>query len=328
MLRLRRWVHNPRIEITLAILTPFLAYWPPEHLGGSGVLATMTAGLYISWSGFRLISAATRLQGIFFRDLFIYLIEGMIFLTTGLQARTWLNCIGDYAISDLLFSALVVSVAVIAAGFIWVYPATGLPRWLFPPIQRKDPAPPCQWPFVLALTGVRGIVSLAAALATPFGTANGQPFPDRDLILFLIFAVILVTLVGQELLLPPVIRALGVADTGRSERAAERSARRDAIEAALKRLAQLAAERGLAPGLVQSLRGQWSDRLLDAGRGDEERKQLTALRNENELLLLTAEREGTNDPFCGGKLTDEARRRIERELDLREAYLNSARDEA
>src|SRR3954453_14708151 len=86
MLRLRRWVREPRIEITLMVLTPFLAYWPPEHLGGSGVLATVTAGLYISWNGLRLISAATRLQGIFFGDFLIYLIEGMIFLITGLQA--------------------------------------------------------------------------------------------------------------------------------------------------------------------------------------------------------------------------------------------------
>ncbi len=95
MLRLRRWVHDPRIEITLSILTPFLAYWPPEHLGGSGVLATVTAGLYISWNGLRLISAATRLQGIFFWDFLIYLIEGMVFLITGLQARTLIARIGD-----------------------------------------------------------------------------------------------------------------------------------------------------------------------------------------------------------------------------------------
>jgi CPA1 family monovalent cation:H+ antiporter len=89
MLRLRRWVHDPRIEIVLSILTPFVAYWPPQYLGGSGVLATVTAGLYISWNGLRLISAATRLQGIFFWDFLIYLIEGSVFLITGLQARTF-----------------------------------------------------------------------------------------------------------------------------------------------------------------------------------------------------------------------------------------------
>ena len=106
----------------------------------------------------------------------------------------------------------------IVARFVWMYPATYLPRWLFPPIRRRDPSPSWQVPFVLAFTGVRGIVSLAAALAIPFATTNGQPFPNRDLILFLTFSVILVTLVGQGLLLPSVIRALGLAHAGRRER--------------------------------------------------------------------------------------------------------------
>src|ERR1700733_7798499 len=87
MLRLRRWVDNPRVEILLSMLTPFLAYLPPEQLGGSGVLATVVTGLYISWNGLRLISAATRLQGIFFWDFLIYMVEGMVFLIPGLEAR-------------------------------------------------------------------------------------------------------------------------------------------------------------------------------------------------------------------------------------------------
>jgi monovalent cation/hydrogen antiporter len=123
---------------------------------------------------------------------------------------------------------------VITARFVWMYPATYLPHWLFPALKRRDPAPPWQWPFVLAFTGVRGIVSLAAALAIPLATVNGQPFPYRDLTLFLTFAVILVTLVGQGLMLPWVIRALGLADAGRRERHADRAeeqtARQQAIE--------------------------------------------------------------------------------------------------
>ena len=88
----------------------------------------------------------------------------------------------------------------IVARFVWMFPATYLPRWLVPAIRRKDPAPPWQWPFALAFTGMRGIVSLAAALAIPLTTDDGSPFPHRDLILFLTFSVILVTLVGQGLL--------------------------------------------------------------------------------------------------------------------------------
>jgi Na+/H+ antiporter len=234
MLRLRRWVGNPSIEIMLSVLTPFLAYWPAEYLGGSGVLATVSAGLYISWNGPRLISAVTRLQGVFFWNFFIFLIEGMVFLVTGLQARTLLARIGHYPLSELLISAAIISLVVITSRFIWMYPATYLPRWLFPPIRRKDPSPPWQWPFALAFTGVRGIVSLAAALAIPFTTASGQPFPDRDLILFITFCVIFATLVGQGLLLPKVIRALGLAHAGNRERkdnlVQEQQARRSAIE--------------------------------------------------------------------------------------------------
>ncbi len=127
-----------------------------------------------------------------------------------------------------------------------------MPRWLSASFRRKDPAPPWQWPFVLAFTGVRGIVSLAAALAIPFATAEGHPFPGRDLILFLTFSVILVTLVVQGLMLPFVIRALGLAHAGRRERHAERveeqQARQQAIEAGIARLDQLASERDLPGG--------------------------------------------------------------------------------
>jgi Na+/H+ antiporter len=334
MLRLRHWVHDPRIEITLSVVTPFLAYWVPEHFGGSGVLATVTAGLYISWNGFRLISAATRLQGIFFWDFFIYLIEGMVFLITGLQARTLIAGIGGYSISELAISAAVLSAVVIVARFVWVFPATYLPPWLFPPIKRRDPSPPWQVPFILAFTGVRGIVSLAAALAIPFATANGQPFPHRNLILFLTFSVILVTLVGQGLLLPSVIRALGLAHAGRRERrgdrAEENKVRLQTIEAALERLNQLVAERDLAGGVVQPILARHRARLkhIEHGSdGDDGHKKLTELHDEIELLLIAAERQRTNDLFCGSKLTDEARRRIERELDLREARLANQRDE-
>jgi monovalent cation/hydrogen antiporter len=335
MLRLRRWVANPRVEILLSILTPFVAYWPPEHLGGSGVLATVTTGLYISWNGLRLISAATRLQGVFFWDFLIYLIEGMVFLITGLQARPLIDRIGHRPLSELASAAAIVCGVVILARFVWMYPATYLPRWLFPRIRRADPSPPWQWPFALAFTGVRGIVSLAAALAIPFATADGRPFPDRDLILFLTFSVILVTLVGQGLMLPTVIRALGLAHAGRRERHADRveenQARRQAIGAAIARLDQLAAEGRVDKDFVHPLRAHHRDRLRQVelrGDGDDGHRKLTELHDEIELLLIAAERQQANQLFRDGKLKDEARRRIERELDLREADLaNQQADE-
>ena len=334
MLRLRRWVREPRIEIILSLLTPFVAYWPPQHLGGSGVLATVTTGLYISWNGVRLISAATRLQGIFFWDFLMYLTEGFVFLITGLQARTLIAGIHGDSLTDLAVSAAVVCAVVILARFVWMFPATYLPRWLIPAVARRDPAPPWQWPFVLAFTGVRGIVSLAAALAIPLATTSGQPFPDRDRILFLTFAVILVTLVGQGLMLPAVIRALGLANAGRRERHADRieefAARRQAIEAAIARLDELVAERKLAEDAVRPLRTLQRERLKQVEHrsdGDQGHKRLIDLHDELAGLLIEAERKEINDLYRDGKLKDEARRRIERELDLKESQLSSVRAE-
>jgi CPA1 family monovalent cation:H+ antiporter len=323
MLRLRRWVQDPRIEIMLSVLTPFLAYWPPQHLGGSGVLATVTAGLYISWNGLRLISAATRLQGIFFWDFLMYLTEGFVFLITGLQARTLIAGIHGDSLRDLTLSAAVVCGGIIAARFVWMFPATYLPRWLIPSIARNDPSPPWQWPFALAFTGVRGIVSLAAALAIPLTTQSGAMFPDRDRILFLTFSVILVTLVGQGLMLPSVIRALGLANAGRRERDAgrreEAEARRQAIEAADRRLDQLMQERRLSEAIVQPLRARLRER-----RVERDGKSLLDLRDEIELSLIAAERRQINDLYRLGKLEDGARRRIERDLDLREGQIRNA----
>ena len=334
MLRLRRWVADPRIELTLALITPFLAYWPPQHLGGSGVLATVTTGLYISWNGLRLISAATRLQGIFFWDFVLYLIEGMVFLLTGLQARTLIERIGSYSASELVGSAALIAAVVILTRFVWMFPATYLPRWLIPAIKRTDPSPPWEWPFILAFTGVRGIVSLAAALAIPFVTATGQPFPGRDLILFLTFSVILVTLVGQGLALPWVIRALGLAHAGRRERHGvrieEHEARRTAIEAALQHLDELKRDRNWSEDMVRPLRARHRDRLKHIehrSAGGERDGKFADIHDEIELELIAAEREHINDLYRDGKIKDEARRRIERELDLREADIANARYE-
>src|SRR6202163_4735098 len=130
MLRLRRWVGDAQIEIVLSFLTPYVAYWPPQHLGGSGVLATVVAGLYVSWNGLSIIRAATRLQGVFFWDVLVYLIERIVFLMTGMQARALIMGLGTHSLSSLGGSAAVVSGVVILARFVWIYPATYLPRWL------------------------------------------------------------------------------------------------------------------------------------------------------------------------------------------------------
>jgi monovalent cation/hydrogen antiporter len=262
----------------------------------------------------------------------MYLTEGFVFLITGLQARTLIAGIRGFSLTDLTVSAAIVCAVVIIARFVWMFPATYLPRWLIPAVARDDPSPPWQWPFALAFTGVRGIVSLAAALAIPLATGNGEPFPDRDRIQFLTFSVILVTLVGQGLMLPTVMRALGLANTGRRERHADRieefAARRQAIEAARRHLDELVAQRQLSEDIVHPLRARFRDRLTFVERfkdGGGEHKLRIDLENEIEFLLLAAERQQINDLYRAGKLKDEARRRIEQELDLRDAQLTNVR---
>jgi len=222
----------------------------------------------------------------------------------------------------------VISLVVILARFLWIFPATYLPRRLIPAVARRAPAPPWQWPFALAFTGVRGIVSLAAALAVPLSIGSGQPFPYRNLILFLTYAVIVVTLVGQGLLLPTVIRALGLADAGACERYGDRieefQARRLAIESAIEHLQQLAAERELPEAVTQGLHTHYRGRLQHfehEDAGTERPPQAAEVQDEVELLLIKAERERINQLHHAGALKDEARRRIERELDLRQAHL-------
>jgi Na+/H+ antiporter len=326
-LRLRKWAADPRIEILLSLLTPFIAYWPPAHVGGSGVLAACVCGLYVSWNGPLLIPAATRLQGIFFWDLLIYVLEGALFLLTGLEARPLLERIVQVSGAELALAALVTLVAVIAARFLWIYPAIYLPRWLVPSLRRNDPYPIWQRPFILSFTGVRGIVSLAAALALPLMTAAGEPFPHRDLILLLTFWVILVTLVGQGLLLPAVIGWLGlskIAETEQiEERKAELAARRAAINAVVQTLDQLAQKRSLPEAVVGNLRARYIERLnrTELADGEEDSRALVDLYDEIEALLIDVERRFIFGQLQNGELIDEARRHIERELDLRETHL-------
>ena len=169
-----------------------------------------------------LISSATRLQGVFFWDFLIYIVEGLVFLVTGLQARSIVGDIAGYSTTELAIAAGIVSVVVIAARFLWIFPVSYLAVLGHHNDAASDEASSWQRAFTLAFTGIRGVVSLAAALSLPVLLDNGAPFPGRNLILFLTFAVILVTLVGQGLAIPGVITWLGLAHAGRRERFRDR----------------------------------------------------------------------------------------------------------
>ena len=324
-LRARHRVRDPQIEITLSLITPYIAYWIPEHFGGSGVIATVACGLYMSWNGPLLISSATRLQGIFFWDLVIFLVEGLLFLLTGFQMRSLLEKSKAFPLHDILFATVLVAMIVVVARFAWVFPATYLPR-LLKRVRERDPSPPWQWVFVLAFTGVRGAVSLAAALALPFALPNGDGFPYRDLILFVSFGVIFITLVGLGLGLTPVVRWLGVAQAGRDEHLAEHeseiAARREALGVALKSLDAIADDRELSDEVVRLLRARHEIRANQLPDSlDPDAHDVSAAGTELTRELISAERKFIHVLLRDGKITDEIRRRIERDLDLEEASL-------
>src|SRR5258706_9994197 len=257
-------------------------------------------------------------------DLLIYLIEGFVFLLTGLQARIILERASSLQHQEIILAVLATIVVMIAARFIWVFPATYVPRWVSPALARRDPTPKWQFPFILAFTGIRGVVSLAAALAIPLVTAAGEPFPQRDIILAVTFIVIVVTLVGQGLSLPGIVKRLGLADDVATEREQEQvdehMARSQAVRATLARLERLAEEQTISPGLFDELRAHHSARLRQLERARES-PDLRRLAEEAHLDLIDAERRFLYEALRDGKIRDESRRRLERELDLKEAQI-------
>ena len=200
-----------------------------------------------------------------------------------------------------------------------------MPRWLSPALAKRDPVPPWRWLFALSFVGVRGVVSLAAALAIPLTTVAGTPFPRRDFIIFVTFAVIVVTLIGQGLALPAVVRWLALPrdaeDERRREQDAEIAARLEALKVGLDRLEGLAADGQTDPDVVAILRARHDDRAGQLPRETGDGFDTVAAATELRAELIAAEREYIYRLLRDGKITDEARRRIEHELDLEEASI-------
>jgi Na+/H+ antiporter len=325
-LRLRKWSNEPRVEIILSMLTPYLAFWIPEHFGGSGVLATVACGLTISWTGPLLISAATRLQGVFFWELLIFLIEGLLFLLTGFELRLVIERSKEFPLMEVISTTVLVALLVVVARFAWVFVATYLPRALS--ARRRAEEAPAGWRpvFVIAFTGVRGAVSLAAALALPLTLPSGEAFPYRDLMLFVSFGVILITMVGLGLGLPAVVRLLGIGELGRRENRsaveAEVNARWLAIESSRHALDSLKSEQNLSDTLLSLLEARHETRAQQVQAAPRGVANTDALR-AGELLrhLISQERQQIHAMLREGKITDETRRSIERDLDLEEAII-------
>ena len=329
---------EPSVQNTISLLTPFVAYllaeepsqWAWEQLGlpgefaFSGVLSVVAAGLYLGRRGPYVISPATRLQGYAFWELVTFLLNGLIFGLIGLQLGGIVGELSEYSAATLILYGVLISLTVIIVRFLWVFPATYVPRWVSRSLGERDPSPPWQAVSVVSWTGMRGVISLAAALALPLTTETGAPFPERDLILFLTFCVILATLVVQGLSLPAVIRALGLEDDGSRERE-ETVGRIEVADAALARIEELLEEDWVQEDTVDRLRGFYNYRRSrfssrfdgDDGGLDERSAAFQRLMRE----VLHTQRRTLIQLRDEGKIGDEAMHRIERDLDLEESRL-------
>ena len=323
----RRRVFNPPLEVTIAFLTGYFVFLPASAIGASGVLAVVTAGVYMGWHTPELTTVETRLQGAGFWAIFNFLLNALLSGLVGLQLQPILDELHGRSWQELVGYAALVWAAILLARIVYGPPIAYIPRWVSANLRERDPAPPWQFVAFIAWAGMRGGVTLAAALAIPLHTDSGAPFPDRPLIIFLAFSVVLGSLVLQGLSLPGVVRLLGLEDDGAEDFREEAKARIHAAEAALGRLDELVDEGWVRPDTAERVRGQYNfrsnrfrARLDAADDGELEERSLAYQRLRRELL--DAERGAVLALRNEGKISDEVMQRVERDLDLEDSRLD------
>ena len=324
---IRRRLDDAPTEITISLLTGYAAFIPAEELGLSGVLAAVAAGIYLGWKAPELISPQTRLQAIGTWEILTFLLNATLFILVGLQLPVVVDGLEGTPAAEVIGYAALVCATVIAVRFAWVFTVPYLIRALDrregQRERRVSPAPR----IVVAWSGMRGAVSLAAALALPLETDAGAALPDRDLILFITFALILVTVVGQGLTLPALIRRLGVLEDGAEEEAEETKARLVASRAALERLDQLEELDWTQNDSVERARGIYRFRQrrfgVRTGKVDDddgiEDRSLAWQRMMHDVY--DAQRHALVQLRNEGEISSDVMRRVERELDLEESRL-------
>jgi Na+/H+ antiporter len=341
----RRTPKFPIVENTISLLTPFLAYIPADWLGLSGILAVVAVGLYLGRQGPRIVSAATRVQAESMWSMIQFLLESFIFLAVGLELPYVLQALRSHALAELAGYGAVVALTAIVVRLVYTFGAVLLLR-----IARRRKGKPAQpsWQEAtfIGWTAMRGGDSLVIALALPLRTAAGAPFPARELIIFLTFAVIFDTLVLQGLTLKPLLRWLGLKDGGELDDE-EAHARRVAAEVGLRRLDEEGRRDGVEPDTLRSLRrkyaarlDRWSARDRDAhGAEDPEHRALAGRDGtgaEREATsyrrlrsaMIDAERRAVVKLRDEGAIGDEVLRRVQRDLDLETMLLESGEDDA
>lgn len=314
---------DTQVSVTISLLSGYAAFVPADVAGASGVLAAVTTGLYMGIRGPSIIDARTRLQGFFVWDIVDFLINATLFVLVGLQLHTVVDGLTGSALT-LAGYALAVSGVVVAMRVAWMLGSRYIIR-LDRRYARNAPRVGWRPRMVLAWSGMRGAVSLAAALAIPLETDAGRPFPDRNLIIFLTFAVIFATLVVQGLTLGTVIRRLGIEDGGEGDHEEVR-ARLAAATAALERLDELAAEDWTRDDTVQRMRGlyEYRQRRFKAQAGkieDDGYEDRSLVYQRTVQAVLVAQREALIALRNEGTISNEVMNRVVREFDLEESRL-------
>src|SRR6266511_3047231 len=326
---LRRRIDDPIIDNTMSLVAPFAAYLPAEVIGASGVLAVVVTGLYLGYQAPVTMTAASRLVSKSVWKVVEFLLQGTVFTLIGLQLREVLAGLRGYDPAVVVVAALAVAGAVVGVRFVWMFPVAYGTRLL---ARSREDTAPRSWrePLVVSWAGMRGVVSLAAAFALPLTVRSGAPFPQRDLLLFLTFVIIGVTLVGQGVTMPALIRRLAIPGPDPTTDALqEASAQQQAASAALERLeALLRSERVPPPGVAEQLRQRAEGRTLAAwerlgspSTGAEGFPTPSAAYRRLRREMLAAEREVLVRLRDNGRLDEEVQRRIQWELDLEEATL-------
>ena len=329
----RRRMEDPLTEITISLLTAYAAYLPAEELGVSGVLAAVTTGVWLGWQASELTTHTTRLQLTAIWELLQFLLNAVLFMLVGLQLGVILGEIDGRSASELAGYGALICAVVILVRIAWVYISTYLPGRLSRRVRRQDPLPPWSHTTLVAWSGMRGAVSLAAALAIPLETDAGTPFPERDLVIFLAFCVILATLVGQGLAMPALIKALKIEEDD-LDRDEELNARLEIAFAALDRIDELEGEDWVHPQTVERTRNlfdyrrrRFSSRIGTAREedGDDDFDYEGRADSYRQFMahVFGAQRDTLRRLRDEGHVTDEVRRRVEYDLDLEEARLST-----
>jgi CPA1 family monovalent cation:H+ antiporter len=323
--QIRRRTTDAQVSITISLLTGYAAFVPADAIGASAVLATVTAGIYMGIQAPRILPARTRLQGGFVWDILDFLVNATLFVLIGLQLRGVVDGLTGYSAGDLAGYALAVSGVVVGTRMLWMFTVPYLIRALDRRPSQRARRSPARQRIIIGWSGMRGAVSLAVALALPLTTNAREPFPQRDLIIFLTFGVIFFTLVVQGLTLPLLIRRLGISDGG-ADADEELRARLVATKAALEEIDLLAGEDWTRDESVERLRAMYDYRkrrfAARAGKIDDDGYEDRSLAWQQMVqIVLGAQRDALVRLRGEGQLSNEAMNRILRELDLEESRL-------